>query len=169
MSRFAISVLCVFVLVLVSPAAFADSSTPDQGLKDSITSAPSKLCHPKKPITCRADVSLSQNAPETESVSEAPVSMSFEQDGRLCFGPRWICRAPEVEKLQQSSEVKEAPVQMSFEQDGRLCFGPRWICRAPAVETTTRVSEAPVLMSFEQDGRLCFGPRWICRAPEPTV
>ena len=59
MSRFAISVLAVFALVLVAPAAIADVTTLDvtidQSLKDTIATAPSKLCNPKKPITCRAD------------------------------------------------------------------------------------------------------------------
>ena len=134
MSRFSLSVLCVFVLVLVSPAAFADTSAPDQSLKDSITSAPSKLCHPKKPITCRADVSFSPEVTsEVETNFEAPVNMSWEQDSRLCYGPRWLCAAPEVDKIENKPEdttATDVPVKVSWEQDSRLCYGPRWLCAA---------------------------------------
>ena len=134
MSRFSLSVLCVLVLVLVSPAAFADTSAPDQSLKDTITSAPSKLCVPKKPITCRTDVSFAPEvATELQAAFEAPVNLSWTQDSRLCYGPRWLCAAPEVEKIEnKSEEVKatEVPVQISWEQDSRLCYGPRWLCAA---------------------------------------
>jgi hypothetical protein len=116
MSRFAIVALAVLALVLVAPAVSASVTTfdvtLDQGLKDTITTAPSKLCHPKKPITCRADEFSAMNAiteqaqttasawatlPTVEETTEvaAPEMMAYTQDSRLCYGPRYMCAVVE--------------------------------------------------------------------------
>jgi hypothetical protein len=116
MSRFAIVALAVFALVLVAPSASASVTTfdvtLDQGLKGTITAPPSKLCHPKKPITCRADDFSAMNAitaqaqttasawatlpavVETKAVA-APEMMAWTQDSRLCYGPRYMCAVME--------------------------------------------------------------------------
>ena len=112
MSRLAISVFAVLVLVLVAPAASADVTTSEvtigHDVKDTIAAPPSKLCHPKKPITCRADDFsvmnvISDKAQKTASAwatapvvgetkaTAAPQVMAWTNDGRMCHGPVYMC------------------------------------------------------------------------------
>ena len=110
MSRIkALTVLVAFVVFAVTPSMFAASVETQETISIDVTAtAPSKVCHPKKPITCRANdvsaLSLTEQVvgPIGMAKTEAPVAKtdeamapaSFTPDsGRVCVGPRWCCRA----------------------------------------------------------------------------
>lgn len=99
-------VLGVFVAlaVLVVPTTvFAGVSAPEAGLRADVASAtPSKLCHPKKPITCRAGELAPQTAveiPTDVNVAKTNERMDagkprFEfNEAMICLGPRYSCIA----------------------------------------------------------------------------
>lgn len=117
------------IAVLVLQFPIAEVSSPEAGLNaDTRSSAPSKLCHPKKPVTCRAN-DLAVVAPA--------VAPSAEQRAALCFGPRWLCRTgTDLATPAESNPIPEAPVARPStdstieSQQAALCFGPRWLCRS---------------------------------------
>jgi hypothetical protein len=79
---------------------------------------PSKVCHPKKPVTCRATVLADQSA--KPAVKAQPV-----QQAMVCgYFPRWVCRADTLNSTKPA--VKAQPVQQAM-----VCgYFPRWVCRA---------------------------------------
>jgi hypothetical protein len=110
MRSFRLLALVFVVSLLVAAPSFAGTTTPESIIDaDAITSAPSKVCHPKKPVTCRA-VELLNVEPasiETDATSTV-VPMSFQGDSNflqeatrsrfqfngamLCLPPKWACR-----------------------------------------------------------------------------
>jgi hypothetical protein len=110
-----LALVFVVALLVAAPSAFA-STTPESVIDaDSISQAPSKVCHPKKPVTCRAvelvNAEPSLNAEpasiETEATSVA-IPLSFQgnsnflqeatrsrvqfQTAMICMPPKWYCR-----------------------------------------------------------------------------
>jgi hypothetical protein len=149
--------LVVLALVVLFPAMLAAASTPDADLRSGISAdAPSKVCHPKKPITCRADAfPLS-----TDVTVELSTDGALKQAG-LCFGPRLLCGAEAFNPSELLLEVieKETP-----ENQAGLCFGPRLLCGAgmDALDASDLWMEE--LEEPSQQAGLCFGPRLLCKA-----
>jgi hypothetical protein len=99
------TVLVAFALLVVAPAVFA--GTPDPATDGSVISkTPAKLCHPKKPLTCRAsELAVMAGLGETEEsvpALETPKAEPVESQelptvtselGRLCIPPRYLCKA----------------------------------------------------------------------------
>jgi hypothetical protein len=117
----------VAIIALQFPA-LTGMSTETEMRSDDRASAPSKLCHPKKPVTCRAN-DLANAAPALATPSES-------QQAALCFGPRWLCRTgADVTTPAETDALPEAPVTKPADstiesQQAALCFGPRWLCRS---------------------------------------
>jgi hypothetical protein len=105
MRRSTFVVLFVFALV-VTPALLAGTSAPEVGLEGSvIATSPSKICNPKKPITCRA-----AEFPAMQALAETTLKDSMGQwmtpkvepttpktgldNGLICCPPRWLCKSP---------------------------------------------------------------------------
>lgn len=115
------------IAVLVLQFPIAEVSSPEAGMNaDTRSSAPSKLCHPKKPVTCRAN-DLAEAVPSVV----APV----EQQAALCIGPKWICRtgtelATPAETLPAAPVTRPAMDSTIESQQAALCIGPKWICRS---------------------------------------
>ena len=104
-----LALVFVVALLVAAPSAFA-STTPESVIDaDSISQAPSKVCHPKKPVTCRAVemVNAEPASIETEATSVA-IPLSFQgnsnflqeatrsrvqfQTAMICMPPKWYCR-----------------------------------------------------------------------------
>lgn len=115
----------IAVLVLQFPAA--EISGPEAGLNaDTRSSAPSKLCHPKKPVTCRAN---------DLAVAAPAVTVPVEQQAALCFGPKWLCRtgtdlATPAGTLPAAPATSPSTGNTIESQQAALCFGPKWLCRS---------------------------------------
>ncbi|HUP50705.1 MAG TPA: hypothetical protein VNA04_18165 [Thermoanaerobaculia bacterium] len=118
--------LVAVALVVQLPTLLVATSSPDPGQEAvELATTPSKLCHPKKPITCRAG-ELAAAALLTEA---QPVS---KQAG-LCIGPRWLCSAEENSVA--SSEALLLPVDpQPVSKQAGLCIGPRWLCSTSDVQ-----------------------------------
>ena len=126
----ALALVFAVALLVASPAVFASTSSADVTVSaDVLSSAPSKVCHPKKPVTCRA-ADLGAAIAEV-AVPAAKDSRLESQEAMVCFGPRWACRANTVPagttKVQPSVKETESRIQS---QEAMVCFGPRWACRA---------------------------------------
>ena len=98
-------------------------------ISDVRASAPSKVCHPKKPVTCRANDLATSSASITAPAVES-------QQAAVCFGPRWLCRAgADVTTPAETDALPAAPVTKPADskiesQQAAVCFGPRWLCRS---------------------------------------
>ena len=118
----------VVVIALQFPVLTEVGNTDLEMRSDVRASAPSKVCHPKKPVTCRANdlaASAAITAPAVES-----------QQAAVCFGPRWLCRAgADVTTPAETDALPVAPVTKPADnkiesQQAAVCFGPRWLCRS---------------------------------------
>ena len=106
--------LVAIALVAAMPMLDVASSAPQEE-EIRLVTTPSKMCHPKKPLTCRAaDIAALSTAPQAES-----------QQAALCIGPRWLCSASTGRVSTHNRQVT-APVPV--EQMAALCIGPRWLC-----------------------------------------
>src|SRR5687768_7250771 len=105
----------VFVVsfLLVAPGAFASVTTPEAVIdEEALSLAPSKVCHPKKPVTCRAaDLSVSSDVASTEAVDSFAVSLSGLE---------------KVNLLDQATKVR---FQGQFALGQMICMPPKWNCR----------------------------------------
>lgn len=104
-----LALVFVVALLVAAPSAFA-STTPDAVIDaESISQAPSKVCHPKKPVTCRAIELLDAEPASIETQATAvAVPLSFQgnsnflqeatrsrvqfQTAMVCMPPRFYCR-----------------------------------------------------------------------------
>jgi hypothetical protein len=148
--------LVVLALVVLFPAMLAASSTPDADLRSGISAdAPSKVCHPKKPITCRADA-----LPLSTDVTVELSIDAFKQAG-LCFGPRLLCGA---EAFNPSELLLEEIEKETPENQAGLCFGPRLLCGAVIDALNASDLWMEQIEEPSQQAGLCFGPRLLCKA-----
>ena len=107
MRSFRLLALVFVVSLLVAAPSFASTTTPESIIDtDTITAGPSKVCHPKKPVTCRAVDLLATEPASTETDSSSVVvPLSFEGGKfleevtgsyatweRICMPPKWACR-----------------------------------------------------------------------------
>lgn len=121
-------VIAVALVVGLPMQLEATIGTPDAGLRAAdLSAAPSKVCHPKKPTACRAEVLASLPAQAVEMPTAPEVKQAM-----VCVGPRWICRTPDLSSVTESiPEVSPEPQPESTQ--AMVCVGPRWICRADSV------------------------------------
>ena len=119
----------VAVIALQFPVLTEVGSNELEMRSDVRSSAPSKVCHPKKPVTCRANDLAASSAAITAPAAES-------QQAAVCFGPRWLCRTgADVTTPAETDALPVAPVTKPADstiesQQAAVCFGPRWLCRS---------------------------------------
>ena len=155
-----LALVVVAALFVAAPGAFASVSSSDDTVSaEVISSSPSKVCHPKKPVTCRATdlaVAIADVAP---SAKDARLQ---SQEAMVCVGPRWACRANTLPTEIAVPSVNDARVQS---QEAMVCVGPRWACRANTLPTDSLDLQSLTESRLEsQEAMVCVGPRWACKA-----
>ena len=94
----------VAFIALQFPVLTEVGGTEPEMRSDVRSSAPSKVCHPKKPVTCRANDLAASSAAITAPAAES-------QQAAVCFGPRWLCRAgADVTTPAETDALPGAPV-----------------------------------------------------------
>lgn len=153
--------LVVVALVVLFPAMLAAASTPDADLRSGIgADAPSKVCHPKKPITCRADAPMSMEIAGVTADLSVDSALQSKQAG-ICFGPRLLCRS---EAFNPSELILEPVAKETPENQAGICFGPRLLCRAGEDALTANDLWMDQLEEPAQQAGICFGARLLCKA-----
>lgn len=128
MRTFRVLALVIAVALLVaSPSVFASTAA---SRTDELSTASSKVCHPKNPVTCRAaDLSslavTGDASSPAESESVATDSRFESKQAMACHGGiRWACKAPTL-----SLKAAIAP-RFEFKQAMACNGGIRWACKA---------------------------------------
>src|SRR5688572_9713408 len=72
------ALVVAFVVFAVTPSMFAATAETQETVSIDVTATPSKVCHPKKPITCRA------NDVSALSLTEQVVRSEERRVGKEC-------------------------------------------------------------------------------------
>jgi hypothetical protein len=112
---------------------------------------PSKVCHPKKPITCHAAVIVPEISALPESAEAVtPAPSVTPQQARVCIGGRsWLCKGQSLTQPVQKAETQ------------RVCIGGRsWLCKGQTLTQPVQKVEPA-----QKQARVCIGGRsWLCKA-----
>ena len=132
--------LVVVVCLAVAPTMIAAPATVSSELSFDVKATPSKVCHPKKPVTCRAaDLSTVTDVTLPALEAAATLTASAEEVGMICMGSRFFCRsgktlaAPSFEATPAVTAAPVVSIQARSNEVGMICMGSRFFCKSANV------------------------------------
>ena len=112
--------LLIAVVVLVQAPAILATTVSEVDLK----AAPSKVCHPKKPVTCQATATIDDIAQTLQAEPQPEMKQAM-----VCVRS-WLCRTDALTTETPEPELFAAPEPET--KQAMVCVRS-WLCRADAL------------------------------------